>query len=110
MTAGAGGVLAVLDARTNAYLDELAADIAECGNPSGDIAEEMKAAHARRQAFAFEMSQGTTDRAKKARAVICAKVYGTCVAHGAIRDTFRSLEMQEDERNRLVALGMEATR
>ncbi len=52
------------------YMQELAAEIVANGNPNGDIREEMKAAHERRQAFALEMAEGVTPRSRRARAAI----------------------------------------
>lgn len=82
----------VVDDSTRAYMAELAAEIAASGNPDGDLIEEMKSAHARRQSFAAEMAEGRTDRAKKVRKVICARVYGAVVAREAIRSTFARME------------------
>jgi len=59
-----------LDQRARAYLDEIAAEIVAHGNPEGDIAEEMKAAHQRRTAFAAEMRDGLSVRAKQARKLL----------------------------------------
>lgn len=71
-----------LPADARAYLAELAADIAEHG-PTGDMAADIAAAHARRMAFAEEMRAGTTDRARMARKVMAAVVWGRAVAAGA---------------------------
>lgn len=59
-----------------AYLDELAADIAEHGGLQGKtLMQAMQEAKARRQAFALEMAKGSTKRAKMARMAICASVW-----------------------------------
>lgn len=73
-----------LDSKTAAYLDELAADIAAHG-PSDDLLRDMQAAHERRQAFAREMAEGKTERAKMAREALQAVVYTRLVSQQAVR-------------------------
>lgn len=69
----------VLTQNEEAYLNELAADIAENGGLAGmSIEEALEAAHARRQAFALEMVACTTNRAQMARKALQATVW-----HGA---------------------------
>lgn len=53
-----------------AYARELAAEIVANGNPHGDLATEMEAAHQRRQAFALEMAEGRTARARAFRSAM----------------------------------------
>jgi hypothetical protein len=87
----------VLPSEVTTYLRELAADIVANGglDESQSIEQAMAEAHARRQAFAQEMVNGVTDRAKKVRAVLSAHVYGQAIARGAIRQTFDRLEDAE---------------
>lgn len=75
-----------------AYLSQLAAEIVASGNTEGDLIQEAIEAHARRQAFAREMAKGVSDRAKRARAVLCAHTYGQAIARTAIRQTFDNME------------------
>lgn len=72
------------DSSARAYLSELAAEIVANGNPRGDLIEEARAAHARRQAFAQEMRDGATARARIARRVFAAQVWGRSQAVKAI--------------------------
>lgn len=85
------------------YLKELAAEIVSNGDPSGDLLEEMQAAHARRRRFAMEMAEGRTDRAKKVREAICTAVYCTAT----IRRMFDRMQEREDDvvRTRLISEG-----
>lgn len=91
----------ITDSSVIAYLKELGAEIAANGDPSGDLLAEMKAAHARRQRFAEEMIAGKSDRSRKIRQILGAKVYGTIVARHAIRTTLDRMQMQSDEAERL---------
>lgn len=69
----------VLTQNEEAYLNELAADIAANGGLADmSIEKAMEAAHARRQAFALEMAAGATKRAQMARRALQATVW-----HGA---------------------------
>lgn len=81
----------VLAAR--AYFAELAADIEQHGT-TGDLVADLKAAHERRQAFAMEMVRGRTERAKQARALLCADIFGRLVHRNAIASTLSRLEEQ----------------
>jgi hypothetical protein len=85
----------LLEAPVRAYLSELAAEIVANGNPRGDLAQELAAAHARRQSFAEEMANGKTDRAQKVRAVLAAHLYGRAIARDAISCTFANFEAAE---------------
>lgn len=80
-----------LPAEARAYLAELAADIAEHG-PTGDMAADIAAAHARRMAFAEEMRAGTTERARMARVVLSAKIYGAAISLHAARRAINRCE------------------
>lgn len=71
-----------LDPKITAYLDELAADIAAHG-PSGDMSKDMQQAHERRQAFALEMAECRTARARMARAALQAVIYSRLVSQHA---------------------------
>ena len=67
-----------------AYLRELAADIAAHGGLNGTtMAEAVAAAHERRQAFAAEMAQGETERARMALAALAASVWAEIHANAA---------------------------
>lgn len=69
----------VLTKKEEAYLNELAADIAANGGLAGmTIEEALEAAHTRRQAFALEMAACATKRAQMARKALQATVW-----HGA---------------------------
>jgi hypothetical protein len=64
------------DPACQAYLRELAADIAAHGGIEGrDMAQVIKEAHDRRQAFLAEMWEGQTERAKLAKAELCSVIY-----------------------------------
>jgi len=69
-----------------AYLNELAADIAEHGG-FGDmtIEQAMKEAHKRRQAFAQEMADQKTARSKMAAEALAAAVWIRLSSEGAIK-------------------------
>ena len=63
------------DPDVQAYLKELAADIAAHGGLEGKTMEQaVKEAHRRREAFAAEMIEGATVRAKMARKAICTSI------------------------------------
>ena len=67
-----------------AYLRELAADIAAHGGLNGTtMADAVAAAHDRRQAFAAEMAQGETKRARMAMAALTASVWAEIHAGAA---------------------------
>ena len=66
----------VLTKIEEAYLNELAADIAANGCLAGmSIEKAIEAAHDRRQAFALEMAAGATKRAQMARRALQATVW-----------------------------------
>ena len=94
-----------LDPAAVAYLNELAAEIAAAGAVPTDVFDAMQVAHERRRAFAIEMMEGKTDRAKQARRILCAYVYGRLVMRGAIDTALTALEHQVREawRQRLLA-------
>ena len=75
-----------LPANIRAYLGEIAADIVAFGGiGEGETVEQaFIAAHRRRQAFAQEMAEGRTDRAKCARRILSAQVYGDALVSDAI--------------------------
>ena len=60
------------------YLNELALDIVTNGESGVDIIEAVKIAHLRRQAFAQEMMNKQTMRAKIAYEALLASVYAEC--------------------------------
>lgn len=63
------------DHDVQAYLSELAADIAAHGGLNGKTIEQaVTEAHRRRQMFAIEMIEGKTDRAKMARKAISTSI------------------------------------
>ena len=64
-----------LNAAEVAYLNQLAADIAENGGPTGDMMADMRAGHARRQAFMQEMANGNTARAQHARRALTVSIH-----------------------------------
>lgn len=63
-----------IDAATAAYLDELAADMAE-HRAKDDPVQDIRDAQERRQAFALEMAEDITNRARKARELILTAIY-----------------------------------
>lgn len=75
-----------------AYMKELVAEIVANGNPQGDFKEELKAAHARRRAFAQEMIDGTSTRAKMAAVALCASVYAAVQTEGTMQRAGRMIE------------------
>lgn len=77
---------------TTAYLDELAADIAARGGPTGDLLADIACAHSRRQAFVKEMIAGESDRARMARNVLMARVYAAVSARQAAHDAMARCE------------------
>ena len=78
------------------YLDELAAQIVAEGGFNGRTPEQaMREAHEKRQAFAAEMASQTTERAKMAARVMCAQVYGQCVARGAMDKVLGQIEAEQ---------------
>jgi len=71
-----------------AYIAILGADIAKHGGilPGQTMQEAVQAAHRRRQAFAEEMIEQRTPRAKLARRALAADVYLTLTARSALSD------------------------
>jgi len=63
------------DTADHPYWRELAADIAAHGGLGDDPHAAICAAHDRRQAFAVEMLEGRTGRAKAAAKMLCAAVW-----------------------------------
>lgn len=84
-------VSAPLDPKISDYLDELAADIAAHG-PSGNMLKDMQQAHERRQAFALEMAEGKTERARMAREALQAVIYSRLVSRHAVRRCMTACE------------------
>lgn len=84
-------VSAPLDPKISAYLDELAADLAAHGQ-SGDMLKDMQQAHERRQAFALEMAEGKTERARMAREALQAVIYSRLVARRATQRCMAACE------------------
>lgn len=80
-----------LDPKVTAYLDELAADIAAHG-PTADLLRDMQEAHERRQAFALEMAEGKTGRAKMAREALTAAVYCRMVTRHVVQRCMTACE------------------
>jgi len=101
---------AALGAKVIAYLDELAADILEHeGENPADIYTSIAAAYGRRQAFAREMAENKTDRAKKARALIVADTYGRLIHKHIVDSALDSLSEVEDfDRRRTLVESMGA--
>jgi len=85
-----------INTRTATYLSELAAEVLANGNPDGDIAVEMQAAHERRAAFAREMLDGKTERSRIARRVICANVYSSAIARSSIESVMGAIEQERN--------------
>jgi hypothetical protein len=78
------------------YLDELAAQIVAEGGFNGRTPEQaMREAHEKRHAFAIEMACQTAERAKMAARVMCAQVYGQCVARGAMDKVLGQIEAEQ---------------
>lgn len=76
------------------YLGEMTAEIVASGNPNGDLIAEMQAAHARRQSVAKEMALGKTERARIARRIIAAQVWGNVRAGAAVDSAIRDLSAE----------------
>ena len=73
------------DPGVQAYLTEMAADIAAHGGLDGKTMEQAVAeAHRRRQAFAVEMIEGTTIRAKMARKALSTSILITATNRVAL--------------------------
>lgn len=90
------------------YFRELATDIAAHGGlqPGQSIEEALSEAHARRQAFALEMAEGATDRAKKVRRVLAAQIYGGI----AVARTLEEIEREDAEADRMHFVRVESRR
>lgn len=93
-----------LSAKEQAYLAELAADIAAHGGFAGASVEDaLKAAHERRKAFALEMAMGATKRGQMARKVLQAQVWNRVRAEAARK----RLDMQTKDSIRSALLACE---
>lgn len=90
------------------YLQELIADIIANGGLQADetLDQALSEAHSRRQEFALEMAGGQTDRAKKARRVLAAQIYGLL----AVKRTLEQIEKEEAESSRLQFVRVEDER
>jgi len=87
----AGNYSETLSSSVSAYLTELAHEILSGGDPDGDFATELAAAHTRRQAMAKEMAHGRSERAQMARRVLAAQVYGNIRAAANVESAMQSL-------------------
>lgn len=88
-----------------AYLNQLAADIAADGGLKGQsVGEAITAAHQRRQAFAMEMANGHTKRSKMARKALQVSVWMECNARAAKE----RLAMQAKSSTRALLLSCES--